>query len=184
MTDGEINVCADPIPIHGYTAVTSANDATILETSLLDASGAAFATLSDFYFCPNGNIVDNGVFVGGQVEEDIKGAQAMQLYYNYDLSGTPFYAIGFYIQNTNGTVTFALREFTPVLTDNNLVFNFTSDIQLFGSAETEANIDNINIYLNALTDGGTTYVFKYADDVYEFFNPCTGWSFVFINANQ
>ena len=41
---------------------------------------------------------------------------AMQLYYDYDIgSGTPFYGIGFYIQNINGTVTFALREFTPTL---------------------------------------------------------------------
>lgn len=185
LTDGEINVCADPIPIHGYTGVTSSNDAIIIETSLLDAKGAAFATLSDFYFCPLGNIVDNGQFVADKVAEDVKGAQAMQLYYNYDLGGgPPFYAIGFYIQNTNGTVTFALREFTPVLNNNNLVFNFAPDFSIFGSQQTDANIDNINIYLDALADGDNTYVFEYAPNVYEFFNPCTGWSFVFINANQ
>jgi hypothetical protein len=185
LTNGQINVCTDPIAIHGYTGVTSANDPVTLETTLLDIRGAAFATLSDFYICPIGNIIDNGVFVGSQVEEDIKGALAMQIYYNYDLGdGTPFYAIGFIIQNVNGTVTFALREFTPVLTNNNLVLNLAPDISIFGEQNTDADTDNINIYINALAGGGDTYVFEYAENVYEFFNPCTGWSFVFYNANQ
>jgi hypothetical protein len=183
LTNSTLNVCATPIPIHGYTGVTSGNDAIVMETSLLDAQGAGFATLSDFYYCPIEYIFDeDGFSVANQIATDVKGAGAMQLYYNYDLGGgPPFYAIGFYIQNTNGTTTFALREFTPTLTNNNIVFNFAPDISIFGSQQTEANIDNINIYL---ANGGDTYVFEYADNIYEFFNPCTGWSFVFLNANQ
>jgi hypothetical protein len=35
-----------------------------------------------------------------------------------------------------------------------------------------------------LTQGDNTYVFELQDNLYEFYNPCTGWSFVFIDANQ
>jgi hypothetical protein len=185
LTDGEINVCTDPIPIHAYTGVTSANDPVTLETSLLDLRGSTFATVADFYICPINNIIDNGVFVGNKVAEDIKGALAMQIYYNYDLGdGVPFYAIGFFIQNVNGTITFALREFTSVLTNNNLVLTIAPEIQIFGEQNTEADVDNINIYIDALAGGGDTYVFEYVENFYEFFNPCTGWSFVFYNTNQ
>jgi hypothetical protein len=184
LSDIEFNVCPDPIPAHAYAGVTSANDAITLETSLLDINGVGFTTLSDFYVAPLGNIFNNGQSAGAAIAQDITGAQAMQLYYNFDLSGTPFYAIGFFIQNANGTVTFALRQFTPVLTGNNIVFNFAPDISIFGSQQTDANIQNVNIYLNALSDGGDTYVFEFAENLYEFFNPCTGWSFVFVNANQ
>ena len=104
----------------------------------------------------------------------------MQLYYEYDIgSGTPFYGIGFFIQNVNGTNTFALRQFTPTLVANRLVFDFAPDISIFGEQNTDANVDNVNIYLDAMTEGDNTYVFKVQDGIYEFFNPCTGWSFVF-----
>ena len=54
-----------------------------------------------------------------QIQQDITGALAMQLYYEYDIgSGTPFYGIGFVIGNLNGTTTFALRQFTPTLVAN------------------------------------------------------------------
>ena len=184
LSDGELNVCPAPIPIHSYSGFTSSNDAITLETSLLDINGAGFATLSDFYVAPLGNILNNGESAGQDVANDITGAQAMQLYYNYDLGGEPFYGIGFYIVNTDGTTTFALREFTPVLTGNNLVFNFAPEISIFGNPDTDANTDNVNIYLDALTEGDNTFVFEYADGIYEFFNPCTGWSFVFVNVNQ
>lgn len=184
LSDIEFNVCPEPIPAHSYSGVTSANDAITLETSLLDINGAGFATLSDFYVAPLGNIINNGTSAAADIAADITGAQAMQLYYNYDLGGTPFYGIGFYISNADGTTTFALWEFTPVLTGNKITFNFAPEISVFGNTETDANLDNVSIYLDALTEGDNTYVFEYSDNLYEFFNPCTGWSFVFVNVNQ
>jgi hypothetical protein len=184
LTDGTLDVCADPITIHSYEGVTSADDAVTIETSLLDASGGTFADVSDFYNAPLAYIIDNGESASAQVAQDITGASAMQLYYNYDIgNGQPFYAIGFYIQNSNGTVTFALRQFTPTLTENNLVFAFAPEVELFGEPTTDANVDNVNIYLDLLAQGDNTYAFQLGNGIYEFHNPCTGWSFIFFNGN-
>lgn len=185
MSEGSISICAEPIPIHSYSGITSAGDVVLLETSLIDVSGKTFAALSDFYFCPLQYVFNNGTSMRNTILQDISGALEMHMYYNATLNdGTSLYGIGFVIRNLDGTITFALREFTPVLNDNNIVFNFEPDITLLGNPETDANIDNVNIYLNALTEGDNTYVFEVGEDLYEFYNPCTGWSFVFINANQ
>lgn len=185
ISQGTISVCADPITLHSYSGLTSSNEAVVLETTLLDVNGKSFATQSDFYFSPLVYIFDNGTSVSNQITQDIAGAIEMHMYYGYDIGGDSLlYGIGFVIRNLDGSVTFALREFTPVLNENNLVFNFKPDISLFGNTNTDANIDNVNIYLNALTEGDKTYVFQLDDNAYEFYNPCTGWSFVFINANQ
>ena len=184
LTESSLMICAEPITLHSYTGTTSANDKIILSTGLLDASGKNFAQSSDFFIAPNENIFNNGFRVIQQIQQDISGALAMQLYYNYnDGSGTPFNAIGFLIQNPDATTTFALREFTPTLTANHIVFNFAPEISVFGNQNTPANIDNVNIYLEALTQGDNTYVFEYSDNLYEFYNPCTGWSFVFFGIN-
>lgn len=185
ITEGTVSICAEPLTLHSYSGVTSSNEPVVLETTLLDINGKSFAQTSDFYFSPLIYIFNNGVSVGSQITDDVAGALEMHMYYGYDIGGdTLLYGIGFVIQNLDGTVTFALREFTPVLNDNNLVFNFKPTITLFGNPETDANIENINIYLNALSEGDKTFVFQLNDNVYEFYNPCTGWSFVLINANQ
>jgi hypothetical protein len=183
--DASITVCPEPIPVHTFTGVTSANDVVTLETTLLDVNGKSFTTLSDFFFSPLGAIFNNGTPVANQITQDVTGALEMHMYYGLELSGGDLlYAIGFVIQNLDGTITFALREFTPVFNDNNMVFNFAPDISIFGNPNTNANVDNVNIYLNALTEGDKTYVFQVNENVYEFYNPCTGWSFLFVNANQ
>ncbi len=185
LSEETLNVCTDPIVVHSYDGVTSANDAVKLQTSLLDAAGRTFTTVSDFYFSPLFFILNNGESAATAISQDVAGALEMHLYYNFDIGGPePLYGIGFVIRNLDQSITFALREFTPVLTDNNIVFNFEPDISIFGSQQTDANLDNINIYLDALTEGDKTYVYKLLENRYEFHNPCTGWSFVFVNANQ
>lgn len=184
VSESTLNVCAEPIPIHGISGVTSAGDDIFLETSLVDVGGRSFAQLSDFYVAPIGNVFSNDTSAAAQIRRDIEGATAVQLYYGFDLEdGEPFYAIGFLILNSNGSASFALKEFTPTLIDNNIVFNFTGDVTLFG-ADTDADIEKANIYLDALTEGDKTYVFELVENVYEFYNPCSRWSFVFINVNQ
>lgn len=183
LTEGITNVCSNPITIHSYNGITSANDLVKLQTGLLDVSGAAF-TSSDFYVAPLGNIFQSGVNASAQIAADIAGAGSMQLYYNYDIGdGEPFYAIGFFIQNSDQTTTFALRQFTPTLVDNKIAFSFAPEISIFGNQDTDANIENVNIYLDAMTEGDNTYVFELQDGLYEFYNPCTGWSFVFFAVN-
>ena len=185
ISEKTVSVCAEPITVHTLSGVTSSNDAVLLETSLIDVNGKSFAQLSDFFFSPLEFIFDNGTSASEQITQDIAGALEMHMYYGYELnSGDVLYGIGFVIQNLDGSITFALREFTPVLNENNIIFNFQPDISIFGNPETDANTANIDIYLNALTEGDHTYVFQINDNIYEFHNPCSGWSFVFANANQ
>jgi hypothetical protein len=186
LTDASIDVCAGSIPVHAYSGVTSQNDPIVLETTLIDINGATFANLSEFYFSPMGFIInDEGRSVQAQIQEEIQGAIEMHLYYGLPLNdGTSLYGIGFVIQNNDGSVTFALKEFTPVLTDNQITFNFEPDYTLFGNEVTDANFQNTDFYLTKLTEGNQTYVYEFADNIYEFHNPCTGWSFVFVNGNQ
>lgn len=183
LSEVTIDACADPIDAHAYSGVTSNGEAVRMETSLSDAGGKNF-TQSDFYNAALGNIFNNGQSAGGQIAQDVPGAQLMQLYYNYNAGGgARLYGIGFYIVNPNGTVTFALKQFTPTLVDNKLSFDFEADFSYFGAPATNPNEDNMNVYLEHLTEGDNTYVFKLADGLYEFHNPCTGWSFIFQDGN-
>ncbi|MFZ6011798.1 MAG: DUF4302 domain-containing protein [Bacteroidota bacterium] len=185
LTDTQLNVCAGPIPVHAYQGVTSANHAVTLETTILDVYGKTFATRSDFYFSPLIYILNNGVSADAEILEDLPGAQEMHLYYNLPLNdGTKLFGIGFALENANDSTTLALREFTPTLVNNNLIFTFKPGFRLFGDKTPDADLNNINIYLDALTGGDDTYVFAYNQDIYEFYNPCTGWNFVFFNGNQ
>ena len=184
MGEAMLSVCAEALTIHTFSGVTSTGDPITLETSLLDVGGATFAQTSDFYFSPLVYIFQDGESMSEQIQQDVSGAVEMHMYYGYDLGGGQLlYGIGFVITNADGSVTFALREFTPVLSDNKITFNFANEISLYGNRDTDANIENINIYLNALTEGNNTYVFRLNQDLYEFYNPCTRWSFVFVNAN-
>lgn len=189
IAETSITVCEDPITVHAFSGVTSAGDDVHLETSLLDVNGKSFSTLSDFFFSPLGFIFDNGTSVADRITADVPGALELHMYYGLELNdGSLLYGIGFVIQNLDGSITFALREFTPVLNDNNLIFNFAPDISLFGNQDPDQDPADItektNIYLNALSEGDKTYVFQLNENLYEFYNPCTGWSFVFANANQ
>jgi hypothetical protein len=183
LENTELNLCADPIPLHAYRGVTSAGDNVLLETSVADASGATF-TDYDFFSAPPANVAYLGESAYEQVTADINTPTHIQLYYNYSLGdGSVLNAIGFRIQNPDGTITFALWEFVPILEDNNLKFNFAPEISQFGDAQTSAaNLAAVQTYIEHLTDGGTTYVFRYSDGVYEFSNPCTGWSTLLISS--
>jgi hypothetical protein len=180
ISDATLDVCSLTKSIQVLSGVTSSGDAVNLQATLTDLRGNDFTTTSDFFVAPLSNILNNGEYAGDQVAQDISGASSMQLYYNYE--GDSFYAIGFFLENLDGSTTWALREFTPVITNNNIVFQFAPDITVFGNETPDATVENVNIYLNALTQGDQTFVFRFNDNAYEFYNPCTGWSVVFLNA--
>jgi hypothetical protein len=175
LSTSALNICVSPTTIHAIDGVTSANDEVRLETSMFDASGAQFGNVDDFFVAPIDLFFINRVSQWPQIQEDVHGALALQLYYNND----GFYALGFVIQNDNGTITYALREFTAVLTNNKITFNFAPDISIYGEQNTDANVNNINIYLDLLTEGDNTFVFQYSNEIYEFHNPCNGVSVAF-----
>jgi hypothetical protein len=180
LANSSLNVCADPIATHKINGTTSSGDAVTLETSLIDLSGTQF-TEGDFYNSDLGSLYKDGNSIDQEVAANITGARYMQLYYNYDI-GSPFYAMGFYISNADGTTTFALRKFTAQLTGNNIKFTFDPTVSVFGSATTDADVNNVNIYLEGLAEGDQTYVYKLSDKVFEFYNPCSGYSFIFFGS--
>lgn len=184
LSESTFNGCAAPLTIHAINGKTSQDDNIVLETTLDDLSGRTFAQASDFYVGLLENIRDNGNFVANEITANIPGALAMQLYYGYDVSRGEIHAIGFIIQNTNDSFTFALREFVPVLTDNRIVFQFADELTIQGEPIPQSSEDAINMYLEKLTEGNNTYVFKLEEGVYEFYNPCSGWTFPFIDARQ
>ncbi len=173
LSDSESEICGGR-EVHVLEGITSQNDKVILEATLASPAGAKFANFS-FLVAPNEYIFNNGEPVGNQIATDIAGASAMQLYYDFD----GLNALGFYIQNPDGTTTFYLRQFTPQRIGNNLVFNFAPTVSVFGNTSSPANINNVNAYLEAFTQGGQTYFFEITDDIFEMHNPCTGWNAVY-----
>lgn len=180
LTQGELNVCTDPTPVHQYAGQTSSGDNISLESTVVNAGGAGFTQESGEFFASLENIRNNGQFVVEEIEADLKGAVIMSLLYGITFEGAPLYAIGFAMINDNGSVTFALKEFTPILESNKLTFNFKPGIRLLRDQNPDANLDNLMKYIDPLVEGNTTYVYKYADGIYEFNNPCTGWTVAFI----
>ena len=118
--------------------------------------------LSDFFVSPLNYIFNNGEDASLQIQQDITGAAAMQLYYEYDIgSGTPFYGIGFLIQNVNGTTHVCAASVYPYAGGESGSYSILRPtFQYLAKQNTDANIDNVNIYLDAMTEGDNTYVFQ------------------------
>jgi hypothetical protein len=184
LTNLSMNVCDATIDLHGLNGTTSEGDAVVLETSLEDPKGARFES-AEFYVCPPQNMVKDKVFNSAAVYSDLPGVLALQLYYNY--GGTQaddgFFAMGFVLQKTDGSIYFLLRQFTPTLVGNKLIFNWTDELTVYNSQTSEVDLANAEKYLDEIAVNGA-YIFEYNENVYEFYNPCTNWSYVFINANQ
>jgi hypothetical protein len=179
ITDGTINICADPIDIHSFTGRTSNFDDIILETSYDNLTGKQFVIESDFYFMPLVYIFKDGASAKTVIEQDIEGAAEFDMIYDPSSSD---YRIGFYLFNANGTATFAYHEFAPVLSGNILQFNLKPDLKFSQGIVPDADPAQIDNYINSITQGDI-YVLQISPGVYEFKNPCTGWSFIGINGN-
>jgi hypothetical protein len=179
LTTAELNVCADPTPIHKYAGQTSSGDNISLESTIVNAGGAAFAQ-EQIFFAPLSNISNNREFVVDEIEADLKGAVQMSLLWGVSIEGETVYAIGFALVNENGSVTFALKEFTPTLESNKVTFEFKPGIRLIRDQNPDANLDNLMKYIDPLVEGNNTFVYKNTEDIFEFSNPCTGWTVGFI----
>jgi len=180
LTTSSLDACGSPITTHAYNGTTSSNENVVFESVLKEVSGKSFSTFS-FMYSPLNFIFDHGYNASAQISADLTGANSMQLYYNIKLNdGSTLYGIGFFLINSDGTRSFVLKEFTPTLNDNNVVFTFKPGFRIFENQNPDADINNITKYLDYLTQGDQTYVYKYSSDLYEFYNPCSGWSFVFV----
>ncbi len=182
LSTGSVQPCADPTPIHIYSGQTSLGDAITFESTIVNAGGTGF-TQSTLFVAPIQNIRKSGEFIFDEIEQDLPGVLEMYLLYNFSYRGEVITAMGFALQNKDGSVTIAVKEFTLAMQSNKLTFTFDPEFRFLGDEgfTPDADINNIDKYLNALTEGNTTYVFKYSDGIYEFNNPCSGWTFAFID---
>lgn len=176
-------ICDTPIEIDGVTAITTDQQSVSIETSFDDPRGAAFTDSTTFLWAYPEYVSERGVNRGADIVNDIPGTARIDLYYKLPLNGgDSLTALGVFIDNPGGQPSFALREFTLEKVGNNLIFTFAPEISMFG-APTDAPVENMNYYLEALTEGGKTYAFHVFDRVYEFYNPCNGWSFIFVDGD-
>ena len=177
LNPAALTACGGTIDISQYTGNIGTQPISLLPT-LFDPNGANFNDSASFFFASPQDIYNDGVPVGNRLGEDVDGALALQLYY-FDREEDPFIALGFVLLNGTEQVTFALKDFTSTFSDNQIVFEFAPDYTLYGDTTATVNAPAMDVYLNNLTSGGTTYILKSASGVYEFVNPCTKWSVVF-----
>lgn len=183
MDENMFNGCGNPVGLHSLTGKTSQNDNVTLETTLSDLSGQTFAE-ADYYFGIVENIIRNGRYIYSEITERIPGAVAVQFYYKFQAQRGEVSALTFVIQNSDNTYTYVLREFTPTLIENRLIFDFADDLRITGNPVSEEVQANINSYFEELAQDDQTYSFKLIDGIYEFFNPCSGLSFVLRNPDE
>jgi hypothetical protein len=176
LSEVTVNTCGTPDTEPIYTGVTSSNDAITLGNSLFNFSGAEFKTQSEIYYSDIRNISDeNNQRANEQISADITGSIAMLIYNN--LQGIN--AIGFYIENSDGTTTIAVHDVTKTFTGNILELTVDPDIRILRNANTDADLTKMKPYIDLMTQGGKTYIYKLDDIFYELYNPCSGWRFVF-----
>ena len=181
LNPATLSACGGTIDISQYTGTVGAQPISLLPT-LFDPNGANFNDSASFFFAGPQSIFNDGVPVGNRLGEDVEGALALQLYY-FEREEDPFVALGFVLLNGTEQVTFALKDFTSTLSDNQIAFEFAPDYTLYGDTTATVNAPAMDVYLNNLTSGGNTYILKSASGVYEFVNPCTKWSIVFRAGN-
>lgn len=173
------DLCADPIILHGISGVTSENQPVVFATSIEGGSGQEFIDKAYFYYSPVEVIFRDGSSIGNEISTNITGVTTMQIYFGVNIGNGPTNLIGFSITNPDQSRTFAMKNFTYTLSNNNLVMTIDPEFVFLENEQTQADVDKINLYLDALTSGGHTYIYKYADGIYELNNPCTGYSFAF-----
>jgi len=172
-------VCAGSKPIHTYTGVTAAGEGVTVEPTYSDPAGGAFTAAGNFFDAPLGNILLNGKQAYAQLQTDLTGVSDFQIY----SGASGITGMGFRLQNATGGPTYAIWQYTLTRSGNKFTFNFATDISIYGNTSPDADITKVKQYILDLTNGGNTYVIKLADMVYEFHNPCTGWSYLTIGDN-
>ncbi len=179
LSDINLTICDSMITANQYSATVNSASA-VLENTLFDPNGANVLNQVDFFFSLNNNIFGENGSLGPQIDQDVEGSLAMLLYYDESVND-PFYALGFFIVNENGSVTRALREFTPTITGNRLQVEYAPTFTVLQDTTGVFNEENIDNYLNLFAEGDGVYIYKITDETYELYNACSETSFVFFH---
>ena len=179
LSETTIDVCPEPADSKLYQGKIPGTDEGItLVNSLFDIEGKTILNNFGFFVSPLSIIFDESDSTAeAQIVEDIPGALDMQLYYFND--NNPFYAIGFRVENSDNSFSWLLKEFTPQMDENRLMFDFADSVSVFGNQNPETNVENVNIYLDLMTKENNTYISRINQNFIELYNPCSKWRFVF-----
>jgi hypothetical protein len=146
---------------------------------MIDATGAGFMELTPFMYAVPQNMFSDGNSLYTNVISDIQGVGSMQLYWNFNFGpDVSRYAMGFSTQNSQGQTSFVLKHFEPVVESNHITFVFDDNFIIY-DAPNEADLAKMDYYIDLITEGNTTFVYKYAEGVYELSNPCTKTNYAF-----
>ncbi|MGB3850222.1 MAG: DUF4302 domain-containing protein [Tunicatimonas sp.] len=173
---GTVESCGEAVAIQQYQGtIAESNTPIVMLPALFDPAGETFPDSVGTYLANPGDIYDNGVSVGARVRQDIDGMIGLVLY-NFGGGDDPLVAVGFGIVS-NDELVVPVRDYTPVYTGNQIEFNLEDEYRII-IGDTTATIQPVpmNDYLMNLTEGGQTRILQSGPGVYEFFNPCTGWS--------
>lgn len=169
-----------PVTVPVYSGLTSAGEGITMEVTLFNNKGSAFKDHSPIYIADIQNIFNaDQERAAEQIQQDIAGGIIMVIYNNYDPGDGPLNAVGFLIENSDETTSIAVKKYTSVLTGNILELTFDPEVTFVRNPDTDADVNNISMYLDLMTQGGKTYIYKLDDQFYELYNPCSGWSFAF-----
>lgn len=182
LEDASFEFCAgNPISHPIIKGSTSTGEAIEFHPTMINNSGTEFQTYSTIYIADILNIFDaEGNRMNEEIQADISGALFMVIYNEGNSDIGTITGIGFYIENPNNAEeTIAVKKYVPTYENNKITFTIEPDITFVRGPDTPADLTRIDKYLNLLTEGNQTYIFEYAAGIYEFYNPCNGYSFVF-----
>ena len=107
------------------------------------------------------------------MRNDIVGADWFLVYNN----SNGFDAMGFLVANPDGTSAIVVKEYTVTYDGNVIEFTFADEVSVIRPLDPRTNVENINTYLNLLTEGGKTYAYRVNEFFFQLYNPCSGWRF-------
>jgi hypothetical protein len=163
-----------------YSGSTSTGDPIVLEQTQFNNEGGELLSASEILLAAVQNVFnENGESAGDQIIADLEGAALMVWYNGAQTQTGTLNAIGFFIENADGTSTIAVHEYTANITGNIIELTFDPTVNFIRNPATDAEVSNMMTYLELMTREGKAYIYKINDQFYEIYNPCSGWSFVF-----
>ncbi len=158
--------------------------------SLFDIDGTAFQPIAVFPYSVNIPFIFDGqgqslADEGGIIAEKFPNASGFVFNYGFQSVDQPAHAVGFILDNPDGSSDVFVREFVVTTTEGNKIsLNFTSNFYHSGTTgiDDEANLTEIT---DLIFDGIDQYAFDFPVDglqVFKLYNPCNGYE-VFLVGN-
>ncbi|MGB3588734.1 MAG: DUF4302 domain-containing protein, partial [Tunicatimonas sp.] len=186
LTDASaIVACDQTFNVQQYQgSIAESNESIALLPTLFEPGGISFADDNQIFLArPTVDIYNNGERVGNQIAQDIEGITDFVIFNQANRSG-PFVSIGFGIRTPNGDFIVPVKSFEAAYTGNQVAFTLGPSYDLaLGDNEMALDTLSMDFYINNLTEGGQVRILQSREEIYELYNPCTGWSVILQSLN-